>query len=76
MTKHDDAPVDAEFLSHPVPSAGTGVAESIDYRGFLHETGRLPCHDGHLVNDTALLLLLQGGGAKLLDVDQMSRPEM
>lgn len=69
VTMHDDTPVDAEFFSHPVPSAGTGVAEAIDYRSFLHETGRLSGHDGHLVDDTVLLLLLQGGGAELLDID-------
>ena len=68
MAEQNDTPVDAGSLCHPVPSTGTGVAEPIDHRGFLQVTGRLPRHDGHLMDKPVLLLLLQGGDAELLHV--------
>ena len=74
MAEQDYTPVDAGSLCQPVPSAGTGEAEPIDHRGFLHVTGNLPCHDGHLVDKPVLLLLLQGRDAELLHVHGDSVP--
>ena len=47
VAEQDYTPVDAGSLCQPVPSAGTGVAEPIDHRGFLTLTrGCIKVHGG------------------------------